>query len=78
MVILRFGHDWDETCMQMDEVCRCAHIGGQQAAPAAPLLRGAGPTQPWPSSPPPPTLPPPAGPGVDSRADEELCGGLPD
>ena len=23
VVIIRFGHDWDQTCMQMDEVQMC-------------------------------------------------------
>ena len=25
VVIIRFGHDWDQTCMQMDEVCLALH-----------------------------------------------------
>ena len=25
VVIIRFGHDWDQTCMQMDEVGRPLH-----------------------------------------------------
>lgn len=23
VVVIRFGHDWEESCMQMDEVLRC-------------------------------------------------------
>lgn len=22
MVVIRFGHDWEENCMQMDQVCQ--------------------------------------------------------
>lgn len=25
VVVIRFGHDWDETCMQMDEVSASCH-----------------------------------------------------
>lgn len=26
MVIIRFGHDWDQTCMQMDEVVHTSSV----------------------------------------------------
>jgi len=26
VVIIRFGHDWDQTCMQMDEVTFHMHV----------------------------------------------------
>lgn len=26
VIIIRFGHDWDEQCMQMDEVSACNDV----------------------------------------------------
>ena len=39
MVIIRFGHDYDETCMQMDEVCGCSLGLAAAAAQLASLCR---------------------------------------